>query len=338
MGIRTYCRKHVVCLLLVVCLVIGMVPGVAVADEVSPSFADIAGHWAYGAIGFMVECGYMQGTSDTTFAPNLAFSRAMAATILYRMAGEPEIASASAFTDVEPERWYSDAVAWAHDNDIVRGVGGGRFAPMVNITRQEMATILYRFATAQGYDVTLSSSVALDFPDANLINDWAGAEMGWAVYSGIMVGTDAGMLNPHGNATRAEAATLLMRFVEQHVTSVPEPEPQLDPELEARIRKAYLQHWQEKGGSQEYTVDDLHITFSATYSNGVVVEVFRPHLGPPLVISIVVGGYIFYFATGEVTLFFYHIDSSDIMQFDIAFERNLISQEELGVLWSRRGS
>ena len=178
----------------------------------SPPFADIEGHWAYGTIGFMFERGFMQGTSDTTFAPDVAFSRAMAVTILYRMVDEPTPPSGSAFHDVAPGQWYSQAVAWAHANGVVEGTGGGRFAPTVHITREEMVTILYRFAVSQGHDVTLTTSDALDFPDADLIHDWAEAAMAWAVYNGLIVGTNLGMLHPDATMTRAEAATLLSRF------------------------------------------------------------------------------------------------------------------------------
>ncbi|MCL2843074.1 MAG: S-layer homology domain-containing protein [Oscillospiraceae bacterium] len=213
-----YCPKRVICLLVVVCLVIGMAPSIAVAvpPPASQPFTDIAGHWAHEAIGFMVEGGFMEGTSATTFEPNALFSRAMAVTILYRMAEEPPVQSATVFTDVAPGRWYSDAVAWAYSSGVVQGIGDGRFAPAVNITRQEMATILHRFASAQGYDVAVASSVTLDFPDANLINDWAVGAMRWAVQNGVMRGTDLGELNPRSNATRAEAATVLTRFVREN--------------------------------------------------------------------------------------------------------------------------
>ncbi|MCL2842600.1 MAG: S-layer homology domain-containing protein [Oscillospiraceae bacterium] len=236
MGFRKRFSKRIVCLLVVICLMIGMVPGVAAATppENPPHFIDITGHWAYDAIDFMFQRDLMQGTSTTTFAPNLAFSRAMAVTILYRIAGEPAAPFEAVFSDVAPERWYSEAVIWAHNNEVVQGVGGGRFAPATNITRQEMATILHRFADAQGYDVTVTSYATLDFPDANLINDWAETAMGWAVYNGLMVGTDAGTLTPRSNATRAEAATILMRFLEQ-ITYQPEPDPPTAEDFELTI-------------------------------------------------------------------------------------------------------
>ena len=215
MHTRKRLSRRVVCSVLVVCLMIGTIPGVATATPPANPPHDIQDHWAYDAIRFMLERGYMQGTSDTTFAPNLSLSRAMAVTILHRMAGEPVVLSTPSFSDVKPDQWYSDAVVWAHNRGVVQGVGDGRFAPAVSITREQLAVILYRFAFTEGHDVTVASGAVMDFPDANLISDWARAEMEWAVYHGLMRGTNAGTLNPQGNATRAAAATVSMRFWEQ---------------------------------------------------------------------------------------------------------------------------
>lgn len=229
----TYLFRRVFCLFLVVCLMLGAVPAAVATPPVNPP-QDIQSHWAYEAIRFMLAQGFMQGTSDTTFEPNLAFSRAMAVTILHRMADEPETASAPIFSDVAPGRWYSDAVAWAHSTGVVQGVGDDRFAPTVNITRQELATILYRFATVQDYDMIPPISFTPDFPDANLIDEWATEAMWWAVDSSLIRGTDLGELNPRGNATRAEAATILMRFAMRHIIPEPDPEPE-QPQLPIEV-------------------------------------------------------------------------------------------------------
>ncbi|MCL2842602.1 MAG: S-layer homology domain-containing protein [Oscillospiraceae bacterium] len=330
-----YCPKRVVCLLVVVCLAIGLVPSIAATkDELAEPqsaglpFTDVAGHWARDAIGFMVEQGFMQGTSTTTFAPNLAFSRAMAVTILYRMAGEPAVSFEEVFSDVAPGRWYSDAVIWAHSNGVVQGVGGGRFAPMSNITREQMATILYRFAADQGHDVTLSSSVTLDFPDANRISHWARVEMEWAVYHQFMRGTDAGALNPNGNATRAEAATLLMRFVE-HFTHSDELEP-LCPELETRIRQDF------QIAFNVYHLDKVWIEpYLGTY-NGSVALYFGP--GPLTIAwSEEVAGHIFFYQSSLRILVwndgaFYTLSGKS--GFDVvlpsAYELGLLTAEDIG--------
>ena len=191
-------------------------------------------HWGYDAIRFMFEHDLMRGISPTSFAPGMGLSRAMAVTILYRMAEKPEVDFVSVFRDVAPGRWYSDAVAWAYDNNIVQGVGSGRFAPSSNITREEMAVILYRFAVSQGYAIPLPR-----LPDVSPASPWAETAMQWAVSNRLIRGTNSGGINPRGIATRAEAATILMRFMNERErwsqpfvltisveeTSVPQGEP-----------------------------------------------------------------------------------------------------------------
>ena len=328
--------KQTVCTLLAFLMLLTLTPwgALAATKDATPPFTDIAGHWAADAIAFMFAQGLMRGTSQTTFEPNALFTRAQAATLLYRIADESAVTGASPFDDVAPNTWYSVAITWAYQRNIAQGVGNGHFAPDVPITREQIVTLLYRFATYQGSNVAVPPDFVLDFPDTNRISPWATSAMRWAVYHELVQCMDSGVLCPHGTATRAQAAELLMRFVEKFEYS---PLPPLCPELAMRIKQAYLRQWQESGGSQEYTVDDLRITFSVAYSNGVIAEIFRPHPGPPVVISITVNGYRFSFGSGEVTLFFYHTESSDIMRFDVAFERNLISQEELSNLWSHRG-
>jgi len=182
-----------------------MVPSVAITSPPGLPFTDVAGHDAYDAIQFMFERGFMLGTSPTTFEPDVAFSRAMAATLLYRIAGAPATTFAAVFSDVAAGRWYASAVVWAHENNIVQGVGDGRFAPSVDITREEMATILYHFADFQGRDTTRSADVTL----GSQISPWAESAMRWAVYNAFL--SDA---NPRGIMTRAEVATLLMQFID----------------------------------------------------------------------------------------------------------------------------
>ena len=179
-------------------------------------FTDVAGHWAYRYIEFVHGRNIMQGTSSTTFAPNGILTRAQMAQVLYNMEGRPSVAFEPVFSDVTANRWYSDAIVWAYNSDLVKGVGGGRFAPRTPITREQMVTILYRFAVYRNYDMATSSGVALEqFPDADQISHWATSEMRWAVYHGLIQGTSAGSLNPRGTATRAQIAVLLMRFIQR---------------------------------------------------------------------------------------------------------------------------
>ena len=133
-------------------------------------------------------------------------------TILYRLEGEPEVSGTSGFTDVEAGTWYTDAVAWAAANGIVNGTTDTTFAPGEDITREQLVTVLYRYAESKGYDVSASADLS-GYPDAGQVQDYAQPAMAWAVAEGIVEGVD-GTLNPAGNATRAQIATILMRFCE----------------------------------------------------------------------------------------------------------------------------
>ena len=121
------------------------------AEVVELPFADVEGHWAFETIEYAYRNGLLIGISDTAFAPDDVMDRAMLVTILYRMEGEPEVTAANPFTDVPAGTWYTDAVIWADANDIVNGVGNGRFAPTDNITREQMAVMLYRYAQYKNY-------------------------------------------------------------------------------------------------------------------------------------------------------------------------------------------
>ena len=176
-------------------------------------FPDVTeGDWFYDAVRYAYENGLMDGVGDNLFAPNSQTTRAQLVTILYRLEGEPEVSGTSGFTDVEAGTWYADAVAWAAENGIVNGVNDTEFAPGDDLTRQQLVTILYRYAESKGYDVSASADLS-GYPDAGQVQDYAQPAMAWAVAEGIVEGVD-GNLNPAGNATRAQIATILMRFCE----------------------------------------------------------------------------------------------------------------------------
>jgi len=176
-------------------------------------FTDVApGSWYYDAVRFVYGKGMMNGTTPTAFSPNATTSRGMIVTILYRLEGEPAAGSAS-FTDVPSGQWYSAAVAWAAQNGIVDGYGNGTFGPNESITREQMAAILYRYASYKGYSVTASSSIS-DYSDAPQVSSYAQTAMSWANATGLITGTTATTLAPKGSATRAQAAMILMRFCE----------------------------------------------------------------------------------------------------------------------------
>ena len=191
------------------------VEAVFAPTTVEPSglpFTDVStSDWFYGAVKFVYENGLMDGVGDNRFAPNSATTRGMLVTILYRLEGEPAVTGEAGFDDVG-DTWYTDAVIWAAANDIVNGIGDNQFGPENTLTREQLVTMLYRYAQNKGYDVTASADLS-GYPDADKIQSWAQEAMTWAVAEGIVEGMD-GNLNPAGSATRAQIATILMRFCE----------------------------------------------------------------------------------------------------------------------------
>ena len=173
------------------------------------SFTDVQeDDWFCEAVSFVCGSGLFSGTGDTTFEPDTALSRAMLVTVLYRLAGSPENETASAYSDVAGDAWYTDGVIWAEENGVTTGCGDGRFGPNDAITREQLAVMLYRgFGnTAEGTGQTL------DFSDADKVSDWALDAVRWAVSEGILNGRGGGTLDPQGEATRAEAAQMLMNL------------------------------------------------------------------------------------------------------------------------------
>ena len=177
-------------------------------------FTDVkSGEWFYEAVKYVNENGLMNGTSGTAFAPDMNITRGMLVTMLYRAEGEPKSAATNPFTDIAGGQWYTEAVVWAAENGVVNGYGDGTFGPNDNITREQFALILYSYAKWKDIDVSASADL-LSFSDAEAVSDWAKTAMQWAAASGLIQGRGANMLAPTGNATRAEAAMLMMRFIE----------------------------------------------------------------------------------------------------------------------------
>jgi len=180
-------------------------------------FADVpASEWYYDEVEYVRDKGLMTGTSTTTFSPGENTSRGMLVTILYRLEGEPEVTKAAEFSDVAAGQWYTDAVAWAAENKIVEGYDGV-FAPSDPITREQFATILYRYAKYKGYDVSVGEDTnILSYEDAFDVSEYAYPALQWACGEGLINGID-GSLVPQGSAIRAQAAAILMRFCENVV-------------------------------------------------------------------------------------------------------------------------
>lgn len=204
--------------LLVLCFVLGMVPGTAFAAGSDLPFTDVkATDWFYEAVQYAYENGIMKGTSTTTFSPDYTTDRGMIVTVLHRMEGTPS-ASGALFSDVAAGKYYADAVAWASANGIVYGYGNDNFGPEDPITREQMATILYRYAEHKGYDTDVVGSLST-FSDASKVSSFAVESMAWAVGSGLITGIGNNLLDPQGSATRSQMATILMRFCNEVVPS-----------------------------------------------------------------------------------------------------------------------
>ena len=189
--------------------------------EVELPFTDVPeGAWYADAAAYVYEHGLMAGTSATTFAPDVTTSRAMIATILWRMAGSPVVNYAMDYTDVAQNQWCSEAIRWAASEGIVGGYGNGLFGTNDPITREQFAAMLWRYAQTEGYDVSIGENTnILSYTDVAALSEYAIPAMQWAVGAGIINGTgDGSTLSPQGQATRAQAAVMLMRFCEEYVT------------------------------------------------------------------------------------------------------------------------
>ena len=173
--------------------------------------------WFYKDVAFAYENGLFAGTSDTTFSPNASMTRAMLVTVLYRLEGQPAVNGRSGFSDVQYNGYYEDAVTWAADNGIVNGTSTTTFSPNSNVTREQMAAILYRYAQHKKYNTAASSGLN-GFTDHASVSGYAAASLEWAVAEKLVNGSN-GKLMPTGNASRAQVAAILHRFAENVATT-----------------------------------------------------------------------------------------------------------------------
>ncbi|MDR2089297.1 MAG: S-layer homology domain-containing protein [Clostridiales Family XIII bacterium] len=178
-------------------------------------FADVkTSDWFFGDVEYVHANGLMTGTSATAFSPQAKLTRAMLVTILHRLAASPAAGENAAFDDVDGASWYGAAVNWAAEKDVVAGVGDGKFAPNDDVTREQIAVILYRYAQYAGTEPQGNWAVRLDFADVRNISDWATEGAMYCYKDGIIAGKPGNLFDPQGEATRAEAAAMLHRFVE----------------------------------------------------------------------------------------------------------------------------
>lgn len=178
------------------------------------NFTDVKeSDWFYKGVAYVVDKGIMSGVSENQFDPSGKLTRAMLVQMLYNMESRPACDAENAFIDVPVGQWYTDAVIWANDAKIVSGMGDGLFAPNMEITREQMVAMLYNYAKYKGYDVTASADLS-KFADSASVSTWAQPAMQWAVAEGYISGMGDNQLAPQGTATRAEIASVIMRFME----------------------------------------------------------------------------------------------------------------------------
>lgn len=187
-------------------------------DCPSRKFTDVAGieDWSHIGIDYVIRSCIFYGTSAIEFSPNASMTRAMLASVLYRMDGKASVTGMThPFEDVAKNAWYEDTLIWAYNNDIISGVSETAFAPNSNVTRQQIAAILYRYAAKRGYDVSASTDLSI-FPDSDAVADYAKTAMSWANAAGLVQGSTDGektLLLPNDSAIRAQLAAILMRFM-----------------------------------------------------------------------------------------------------------------------------
>ncbi|MBR3424376.1 MAG: S-layer homology domain-containing protein, partial [Clostridia bacterium] len=200
-------------LLSVLIAIVMIAAAVAAIPAYSASgFSDVDdGRWSAASIRYAVNNKYMNGVGGDRFDPAGPLTRAMVATVLWRREGSPEPKTASGFTDVPAGAWYTDAVAWAKETGVVKGLTEKRFGPNEYITREQLGTMLFRFSSAAPVSVPERADLT-PFSDEEKVSDWSEEAMRWAVEAGIINGTDGNRLLPGGFATREQFAAIIERY------------------------------------------------------------------------------------------------------------------------------
>ena len=189
-----------------------VVESVTTTEKAFP-FTDVGEkHWARTAINYLYQRDIVSGVTLTTYGPNVKVNRAMAVTILYRVAGTPEHSGKNPFNDVKAGQWYTDAVIWAYENNIVSGIDKDKFGPTNNLTREQLVTFMFRYAAFDGRDVSARGDLS-KVKDSSAISSWAKDAMQWAIAEGVIKGYDDGSVKPKGTATRAEFAQVIYTYM-----------------------------------------------------------------------------------------------------------------------------
>jgi hypothetical protein len=184
------------------------------------TFTDVSGHWAERYITQAADRGLIQGY-DGKYSPDDPMTRSQLVTILWRACGSPEPKGAATFTDLTQD-WYKKAVAWAEENQVVNGMGEGKFAPNGQVTREQLVTILHRLAgNPMGMELMFTGIYDQQYPDSARIGAWAKQALCWSIYNGIYCGENTveigGTLAPKANATRAQIAVMMVNYLNKNI-------------------------------------------------------------------------------------------------------------------------
>ncbi len=251
--------KKILSLILAVVMISAMTATAVLADGLP--FTDVkTGRWSYDAIKYAYDRKYMDGTGGGKFTPAGTMTRAMVVTVLYRMEGAPEVSFSDEFTDVKDGKWYSDAVIWAKGSGVVNGTSETTFTPEGKITREQLATMLCRYTDHKGLKSFADGDLD-SFADASKVSEYATEAMIWASGYGIITGIDYGDetdLDPRGNATREQFATILKRFEE---TEIPTLVEYYTPYAE--LIADHAENWlrtimADLAADPDYSIHDLH--------------------------------------------------------------------------------
>ena len=236
------------------------------------TYSDVSsGFWGYNDIQWVSEKGLMGSTGGTAFSPNIPASRAMLVTVLWRMEGAPASSGNIPFTDLKAD-WYKEAVRWGYANGIVNGTSATTFSPDSNITREQLVTLLCRYASFHGLNVS-ATSLSTQYPDHYLVSSWAKSGFAWATKNGIINGVPLEnklYLNPQGNATRTEMAAMLHRFDNNCINGC------------AHIfTKTVTVPTCIKGGHSVYRCSECGYTYTTDYTTATGVHVYNETVTEP---------------------------------------------------------
>lgn len=249
-------KRYMISLLLVLCcLFTAVVPAYAAVNDTG--FSDVAADaWYADAVSYVREHGLMSGTSATTFSPNATTTRAMLVTVLYRHAGSPSVQGSNRFPDVTDSAWYHNAVVWAAENGIIGGYSDGRFGGNDPITREQLAAILWRSEGSPSAEGTAA------FADQGQISSYAVEAVAWARNEGIVSGMEGNRFAPKGNATRAQMAAMLSRWLSENGTPADGGENQAMPKLNITVNGRSFSATMEDNAASHALLDMLPLTIS----------------------------------------------------------------------------